>query len=228
MTPAARIASAIDILARLEAEDRPADGLLRGVFRANRYIGAKDRRAIGELVYGVLRHGARLDWWIARTGAGTGGARHRVIAELAIERGLDLPGLEALFDGGGYHPPPLEDDGAGSDRGARRGPRSITRSSPPGCVARCPSGCCLNFRRPWAPTGRRSCRRLASRRCSISGSIRSRRRARRSAARSRPRASRARRRPYRPGACGSSGGTPCRPSRPSRRAGSRFRTRAHS
>ena len=109
MTPAARIASAIDILARLEAEDRPADGLLRGVFRANRYIGAKDRRAIGELVYGVLRHGARLDWWLARTGGGAGGARHRVIAELAIGRGLGLGELEALFDGGGYHPPPLED-----------------------------------------------------------------------------------------------------------------------
>ena len=108
MTPAARIASAIDILARLEAQDRPADGLIRGVFRSNRYIGAKDRRAIGELVYGVLRHQARLDWWVERSGSGRGGARSRVIAELVLGRGQGLGVLEALFDGGTYHPPALE------------------------------------------------------------------------------------------------------------------------
>ncbi|MEM7222478.1 MAG: RsmB/NOP family class I SAM-dependent RNA methyltransferase [Pseudomonadota bacterium] len=108
MRPAARIASAIDILARLEAEDRPADGLIRGVFRANRYIGAKDRRAIGDLVYGVLRHSARLDWWLSRAQVGAGGARGRVLAELTLAQGLGGAEIASLFDGDTYHPPPLE------------------------------------------------------------------------------------------------------------------------
>ena len=108
MTPAARIASAIDILARLEAEDRPADGLVRGAFRARRYIGAKDRRAISDLVYGVLRHAARLDWWLTRAPAGAGGARQRVIAELLLGQGQSPADLAAQFDGAAYHPPPLE------------------------------------------------------------------------------------------------------------------------
>ena len=108
MTPAARIADAIDALARIEAEERPAEGLLRGIFRSRRYIGAKDRRAISDLVYGVLRHVARLDWWIARVTGRSGAARSRVIAELGLCLGASPDELSALFDGSTYHPPALE------------------------------------------------------------------------------------------------------------------------
>ncbi|MDH3474862.1 MAG: rRNA cytosine-C5-methylase, partial [Rhodospirillales bacterium] len=44
MTPGARVAAAIELLAKIEALDRPADGVVRGYLRARRYIGSKDRR----------------------------------------------------------------------------------------------------------------------------------------------------------------------------------------
>lgn len=107
MTPAARIEAVIDLLARIDAMEAPADGLARGFFRGRRYIGSKDRRAISGLVYGVIRRRARLDWWIERAGMAVEGARGRVIAELALVEGRQLADLIALFDGGGYHPPAL-------------------------------------------------------------------------------------------------------------------------
>ena len=75
MTPAARIEAAIDLLARIDALEAPADGLARGFFRSRRYIGSKDRRAISGLVYGVTRRRARLDWWIDNIAPDLAGAR---------------------------------------------------------------------------------------------------------------------------------------------------------
>jgi 16S rRNA (cytosine967-C5)-methyltransferase len=66
MTPGARIAAAIDILSEIEQGARPADDIAAEYFRRRRYIGAKDRVAVSAHVYAVLRHRARLDWWIAR------------------------------------------------------------------------------------------------------------------------------------------------------------------
>ena len=62
MTPAARIQSAIDALAGLETTAQPADRYLRDFFRARRYAGSKDRAAIAERVFSVLRHRASLAW----------------------------------------------------------------------------------------------------------------------------------------------------------------------
>ncbi len=70
MTPGARIAAAIDILAEIEGGERPADDIAAGYFRQRRYIGAKDRAQISAYVYAVLRHRSALDWWIARAGKG--------------------------------------------------------------------------------------------------------------------------------------------------------------
>jgi 16S rRNA (cytosine967-C5)-methyltransferase len=65
MTPGARVAAAIDILTAIDGE-RPADDIAADYFRRRRYIGAKDRAQVSAHVYGVLRHRAALDWWIAR------------------------------------------------------------------------------------------------------------------------------------------------------------------
>jgi 16S rRNA (cytosine967-C5)-methyltransferase len=107
MTPAARIQAAIDLLAEIEALEAPADGLARGFFRKRRYIGAKDRRAVSALVYGVLRARARLDWWIARAAPAATGVRGRTLAHLALDERQSVEDLAALFDGGRYHPPAL-------------------------------------------------------------------------------------------------------------------------
>ena len=70
MTPAGRIAAAIELLAGIEAAPkRPADAVANDFFRARRFIGAGDRRAVSERAWGVLRARRRLGWWLARAGA---------------------------------------------------------------------------------------------------------------------------------------------------------------
>lgn len=55
MTPAARIAAAIDILADIEACHRPAADALKDWGLAHRFAGSKDRAALASLVYDALR-----------------------------------------------------------------------------------------------------------------------------------------------------------------------------
>ena len=70
MTPGGRIQAAIDLLAAVAAEPRrPADAIANDWFRARRFIGSGDRRAISELAWGAIRQKLRLDWHLARIGA---------------------------------------------------------------------------------------------------------------------------------------------------------------
>ena len=85
MTPAARLQAAIDILAALEQSQQPVDRYLKDFFRARRYAGSKDRRAITERVYDLYRHRAALAFRM-------GGDVDR-----AFEYGLDRL-IEALRD----------------------------------------------------------------------------------------------------------------------------------
>jgi len=65
VTPAARIAAAIELLDAVEAApNRPADAVANDFFRARRYIGSGDRRAVSNRVWQVLRARRRLAWWI--------------------------------------------------------------------------------------------------------------------------------------------------------------------
>ena len=109
MTPGARIAAAIDILAEIEEGTRPADDIAAEYFRRRRYIGAKDRIAISAHVYAVLRHRASIDWWIARASKGdiAPGARSRIIAALPIIDKWSEAEVAASFDGGRFRPAPL-------------------------------------------------------------------------------------------------------------------------
>ena len=106
MTPGARAAAAIDILAAIDTENRPADGVAADYFRKRRYIGAKDRGWIAGQVYAVLRHRARLDWWIGRAGkdAMAINARHRIFAALTILDHWSAADIAAGFDGGRFRP----------------------------------------------------------------------------------------------------------------------------
>jgi 16S rRNA (cytosine967-C5)-methyltransferase len=98
MTPAARLQAAIDILESLEATAQPADRFLRDWFRARRYAGSKDRAAVAERVYAVLRHRASYAWRMGE------GARAAVIASLLADGG---EAMDALFAGQAYGPAPL-------------------------------------------------------------------------------------------------------------------------
>ena len=103
MTPAARLAAAIEALAAIDGDRRPADRVLNAFLRARRYIGAKDRHAISGQVYTVLRQRARLDWMIAQKAAAVPlDARGRVLASVALEG--DAATLAAI--GTDRHGPP--------------------------------------------------------------------------------------------------------------------------
>ncbi|HEY5598225.1 MAG TPA: RsmB/NOP family class I SAM-dependent RNA methyltransferase [Kiloniellales bacterium] len=114
MTPGARIEAAIDLLGKIEAAHIPAEQIVGAYMRGRRYIGAKDRRAIGDRVYGVLRRRARLDWWLARSGLGPGDGldhpRRSVLADLAMSDGLSAAEIAALCAGSRYAPPPLSEE----------------------------------------------------------------------------------------------------------------------
>jgi 16S rRNA (cytosine967-C5)-methyltransferase len=109
MTPAARMASAIELLSDITTTQRkPADALASDFFRARRFIGAADRRAVSEQVWAVLRAWRRLDWWLGTT-ADVVTPRLR-LAALLLLTGTDMATLESLFSGGRYAPALLDHD----------------------------------------------------------------------------------------------------------------------
>ncbi|MCH8998835.1 MAG: RsmB/NOP family class I SAM-dependent RNA methyltransferase [Proteobacteria bacterium] len=140
MTPGARIQAAIELLGRIEAAPVPAERIVTAYHRERRYIGSKDRRAIGDLVYAILRGQARLDWWLDRVGAGqddAGRPRRVVLAALVLIEGRGAEELAGLFDGGAYAPAPLE----GPERAlvdALSGRELTDRDQPPWIAVECP------------------------------------------------------------------------------------------
>ena len=109
MTPAARLASAIELLTDIaETPRKPADAVASDFFRARRFIGASDRRAVSEQVWAVLRAWRRLDWWL---GGGRVAASPRLrLGALMLLTGTSLAAVEALFSGGRYAPMALDED----------------------------------------------------------------------------------------------------------------------
>jgi len=85
MTPAARLQAAIEVLGEIERSARPADSVAAAYFRGRRYIGAKDRRAVAETVWRVMRRRARLLWWLEHMEHAERDARALVLADMAFE-----------------------------------------------------------------------------------------------------------------------------------------------
>lgn len=115
MTPGARVAATIELLDEivshaLDSErGRPADLVANAFFRARRFIGGGDRRAVSDRVWGILRRYGQLTWWLKRTGHPDRGGRAIVAADLMLVEGMDMRRLEAVFDGGTYRPAPLDE-----------------------------------------------------------------------------------------------------------------------
>jgi 16S rRNA (cytosine967-C5)-methyltransferase len=102
MTPAARLSSAIEVLAEIEARRRPAADALKDWGLSHRFAGSSDRAAIAGLVYDALRRKASSAWLM---GAPT--PRAAVIGMLHRERGLDIAAIAELCSGARFAPPPL-------------------------------------------------------------------------------------------------------------------------
>jgi 16S rRNA (cytosine967-C5)-methyltransferase len=103
MIPAARLQAAIEILDGLDKTAQPADGYLRNWARSHRFAGVKDRAAIAECVYTVLRHRASLAW---RMNGSDG--RALVLASLLAENEPPYR-IAQLFNGEGHAPQRLSD-----------------------------------------------------------------------------------------------------------------------
>src|SRR5690606_23611914 len=116
MTPGARIQAAIELLDRIEAPPPgeaalPADAMLNVYFRARRYIGAKDRRAIGDLVHHVLRARGRIDGRLGLPPDAVRTNRLRALfAALEADPETGLDALAAQCDGTSHRPAPLTPD----------------------------------------------------------------------------------------------------------------------
>jgi 16S rRNA (cytosine967-C5)-methyltransferase len=105
LTPAARIAAAIDLLEVVEgAPKRPADAVANDFFRARRYIGSGDRRAVSGRVWTVLRSRRHLGWWL---GDAPQSPRLLVAASLLLE-GWTKSGVQQTFSGGQFAAAPLD------------------------------------------------------------------------------------------------------------------------
>ena len=102
MTPAARIAAAIEVFADVADRRRPAADALKDWGLAHRFAGSGDRAAIASLVYDALRRRASAAHLLDDSGA-----RAALLGTLRLQRGLALPTIAALFSGEGHAPPPL-------------------------------------------------------------------------------------------------------------------------
>ncbi|WP_203074823.1 RsmB/NOP family class I SAM-dependent RNA methyltransferase [Falsiroseomonas ponticola] len=108
MTPAARLAAAIDLLAAVEASPRrPADGIANDFFRARRYIGSSDRRNVSDRAWGVIRQRLRLAWHFEQVGEARPGARLLVAGHLLVAEGWLLDGIAQNFSGERFCAGPL-------------------------------------------------------------------------------------------------------------------------
>lgn len=100
-----RLAAAIEVIAALETQHRPASQALADWGRAHRFAGSGDRSAIGSLVYDVLRRRASLAALM-----GSEAPRALVLAAARHAFGLSAEEIAAAADGSEHAPAPLTDD----------------------------------------------------------------------------------------------------------------------
>lgn len=99
-----RLAAAIDVLADMDAHRRPASEALKAWGLNNRFAGAGDRAAIGNLVYDALRRRASHAWVM-----GEDSPRALVLSVAVRDWGEDPVALNAAFAADRFAPRPLTD-----------------------------------------------------------------------------------------------------------------------
>ncbi len=110
----ARIAAVIEILEGVLACAGSAELVLRRYLRGRRYIGSKDRRALQDLTFAIIRRRGLLQWNLEQARLATDGARALMITHLALEpEPITTEEIGALFSGAGYAPTILTDEERG-------------------------------------------------------------------------------------------------------------------
>jgi 16S rRNA (cytosine967-C5)-methyltransferase len=137
MKPQARIQALIELLDKIQNSRIPMDGTCGDYFRVRRYIGAKDRAFVAETIYEIVRHTARLGWWLDQVKA-EDTPRNRVITFMALVQHTEFKRFKDLFDGSNHAPEELTD----SERGLIEnlsGKDLMDKSMPPAIRAECPA-----------------------------------------------------------------------------------------
>ncbi len=88
----------LDLLCDVEAAARPADAVTSAFFRTRRHLDDRDRAAVLAQLYALLRHRARLGWWLARHDS-EDTPRNRFLAWLVLGEGKTPNQIRRLLDG---------------------------------------------------------------------------------------------------------------------------------
>jgi 16S rRNA (cytosine967-C5)-methyltransferase len=111
MTPAARLQATIELWDLLwhdpKMQHLPMDKIVGDYLRNRRYIGSKDRRDIAARIYGVMRHYARLTWWIEKCDADTQNPRLYILTYEILINKQAVDSFEDLFTGEQHTPDAL-------------------------------------------------------------------------------------------------------------------------
>lgn len=108
MKSGARIQSCIEVLEKIEKASIPMDNIIRDYMHYRRYIGSKDRAAIVEHVYAVMRSYGRICWWIRK-------GNMDLLPRMMVLTHMSFMGdhISALFSGEKHCPDPLSDEEQG-------------------------------------------------------------------------------------------------------------------
>lgn len=125
MRPCAHLAASIEILESVLENKQPVDRIVTDYFKKRRYAGSKDRRAITDRLFRVLRSRAKLDY-LAGIAQLQANAR-----TLCLLDGLRFSEpVETLFDGSDYGPAPLGE----AEKSAAAVVAEVDLESAPECV----------------------------------------------------------------------------------------------
>ena len=103
MRPGARLQAAIDILSEFMRRQRPAEQAFDSWSRRSRFAGSKDRAAVAQIYFDVIRHRGLLDHALGADAT----PRLLVLASQFLHRGASIDDLAALSDGSAHAPSPL-------------------------------------------------------------------------------------------------------------------------
>ena len=109
MNPSARLQATLELLTDIAATPKPADALVSAYFRARRYIGSKDRAAVAAHLYSILRHHARVHWWLDHYTLEPS-PRAQLLVYLVLADKVPTDEIERLFSGGKFAPVELSLD----------------------------------------------------------------------------------------------------------------------
>ena len=101
MKTSSRIRAAIEILEISDRDNTNIDITIISYFRHRRFAGSKDRTAIKNRVYRVVRNQLKLTWWIQTEGGlkRCNPGRLLILADIALSENLSLEQIDNLFSG---------------------------------------------------------------------------------------------------------------------------------